>query len=144
MATAIDNIQFDSEVIALDGKQPEKTSTLKKYQSRVLTNSMIERAAAEYQENIDLLRQVESQFGVPAEYVVALWGIESHFGENTGIYSVLDSLATLAYEGRRAEFFRKELMASLKILAGGEVGSYDLTGSWAGRWGSASSCHPAI
>ncbi len=78
---------------------------------------------------------VEKKFGVQAQYIVALWGIETNFGSNTGGFKVVDSLATLAWEGRRADFFKGELIKALKIIDEGHISAADMKGSWAGAMG---------
>jgi membrane-bound lytic murein transglycosylase B len=82
-----------------------------------------------------LLNKVANTYGVPPQYIVALWGIETSYGKITGGFDILSALATLAYEGRRASFFEKELIAALKILQGGHAGTDRLLGSWAGAMG---------
>ena len=78
---------------------------------------------------------MESDFLVQRRFIIALWGIESDFGRFTGGYSVINSLSTLAYGGRRSEFFRSELIDALKILRIGEVSNSQMMGSWAGAMG---------
>ena len=83
----------------------------------------------------DLLERVSAEHGVPPQVIVALWGIESSYGEITGGFPVVGSLATLAFDGRRADFFRRELLDALAILDGGDIAPEDMTGSWAGAMG---------
>jgi len=82
-----------------------------------------------------LFGQVESRFHVAASVVAGIWGLESNFGGTTGDYKVIEALATLAWEGRRAAFFRGELMAALKILNSGDIAPARMTGSYAGAMG---------
>jgi membrane-bound lytic murein transglycosylase B len=82
-----------------------------------------------------LLGQISKRYHVQPEIIVALWGIESDFGAHPGKFSVIQSLATLAYEGRRREFFTKELMAALKILQQENMRADAMQGSWAGAMG---------
>jgi membrane-bound lytic murein transglycosylase B len=82
-----------------------------------------------------LLDQVEQQFGVQKRFIVALWGNESNFGNIMGKHSVINSLVTLAYDGRREAMFKKQLFAALKILHQGHVELDDFVGSWAGAMG---------
>ncbi|MGH7005578.1 MAG: lytic murein transglycosylase, partial [Alphaproteobacteria bacterium] len=82
-----------------------------------------------------LLARVRERFGVPPEYVIAIWRIESGFGANFGNFSVIESLATLAYSGRRQDFWRRELIAALRLAERGEVPVSRLIGSWAGAMG---------
>jgi membrane-bound lytic murein transglycosylase B len=122
-------------VIELDRRQPEGRMTFVEYRERVINNARIQKGRRLLQEHRALLSRIEAQFGVPAEVIVALWGIESNFGENTGGFPVIASLATLAHEGRRAEFFKGELLAALRILDAGDITPEAMNGSWAGAMG---------
>jgi len=116
-----------------DGQKP--TGVFSRYLKRVLPPQKIERAKARYLERRDLLRRIEAQFGVPGHYLVALWGIESHFGDHQGKTPVIQALATLAYDGRRGEFFRGELFRALEIIDQGHIQPERMIGSWAGAMG---------
>src|SRR5690606_10584269 len=102
---ALSNLQLDDSVITLDTKQPEKKITLTKYLSNTINARRIRTGKAMLEENRALLSRIQAEYGVQPEYVVALWGIESDYGAYQGNFSVVQSLATLAYEGRRREFF---------------------------------------
>jgi membrane-bound lytic murein transglycosylase B len=82
-----------------------------------------------------VLERIEQQYGVEAPILVAIWGLESNFGNNIGSHSVIRSLATLAYDGRRQGFWRVQLLAALQILQNGDVSSERMIGSWAGAMG---------
>lgn len=127
--------EYLPRVIELDRKQPEHKITFGKYKKNVITDARIAEGRKLMQRHAGILRQVEARYGVPRQYIVALWGIETSYGKVTGGFDVISSLATLAYEGRRAEFFESELLSALKILAGGHTGTSTLTGSWAGALG---------
>lgn len=122
-------------VIELDRRQPESTMTLEKYLRNVVPQSRIDKARALYRENRTLLREVSRRYGVQPEYIVALWGIESNFGERMGNFEIVHALATLAYDGRRSTYFRGELLNALKILDQGHIDVEDMKGSWAGAMG---------
>ena len=122
-------------VIELDRRQPEGRMTFVEYRERVINNARIEKGRRLLREHRALLSRIEAEYGVPAEVIVALWGIESNFGENTGGFPVIASLATLAHEGRRAEFFTGELLAALRILDAGDITPEAMNGSWAGAMG---------
>jgi len=122
-------------VIELDQKQPESAITFKAYRHNVVTPARIKKGAELarfYREELDAL---EAQTGVPPQIVVALWAVESSFGQDMGDFEVVNSLATLAYEGRRADFFRAELLSALRILETENMTPGDLRGSWAGAMG---------
>lgn len=116
-----------------DGRKP--TGVYSRYLKRVMPPEKIERAKSRYLEHRDLLRRIEAEFGVPGHYLVALWGIESHFGDHQGKTPVIQALATLAYDGRRGEFFRGELFRALEIIDQGHIHPERMVGSWAGAMG---------
>ena len=97
--------------------------------------SRVEKGKRLWDENKVLLDELVPNMMVQPRYIVALWGIESSFGKHTGGFSVINALATMAYDGRRATFFRKELLAALKIIDGGHIAYPDMKGSWAGAMG---------
>ena len=122
-------------VIELDRKQPEGKMTFAQYKQRVISQARIDQGRRLYNEHRDLLERTASKYGVPAQYIVALWGIETSYGNNTGGFGVVPSLATLAYDGRRGAFFRSELISALKILDAGHIDLKNMKGSWAGAMG---------
>jgi membrane-bound lytic murein transglycosylase B len=83
----------------------------------------------------ELLEKVAAQYGVPAGIIVGIWGLESDYGAETGGFNVIEALATLSWEGRRAAFFRSELMDALRILQSGDIAAAQMTGSYAGAMG---------
>jgi membrane-bound lytic murein transglycosylase B len=124
-----------SRIIELDRKQPEGTMTFAQYQKRVISDARIAQGRRMYNKHRDLLEKTAAKYGVPAQYIVALWGIETSYGNNTGGFSVPHALATLAYDGRRSKFFRKELINALKIIDEGHIDGAHMKGSWAGAMG---------
>ena len=90
------------------------------------------RKAAQWSHTLDA---IEQQYGVDRWIIVAIWGIETSFGANTGGFDVIRSLATLTAIGYRPDFFRDELLAALKILQDGHVAREKMIGSWAGAMG---------
>ncbi|NTU77064.1 MAG: lytic murein transglycosylase [Alphaproteobacteria bacterium] len=132
---AMTQIALDDSVIELDQKQPETTITFEKYVHNTLSDSRIAKGQRLLEEHRAQLQDVTARYGVSESIIVALWGIESSFGSNGGDYDVLSSLGSLAYEGRRAELFRRELLAALKILDDEHMDPTFLRGSWAGAMG---------
>jgi membrane-bound lytic murein transglycosylase B len=122
-------------VIELDRKQPEFTLTCEQYLTRVVPDARIQKGRQLLAENRALLDEVSAKYGVQPRFIVALWGVETDFGRITGGFPVVASLATLAYDGRRSAFFRKELLLALKILDEGHIAPGDMKGSWAGAMG---------
>ena len=129
------DIELLPRVIELDRNQPEGRLSLEEYLSRVVPQSRITFARDRLKKHALTLGNVESDYLVQRRFIIALWGIESDFGRFTGGYSVINSLSTLAYDGRRSEFFRSELIDALKILSIGEVSNSQMMGSWAGAMG---------
>lgn len=132
---ALNNVQFEQSVIDLDQKQPESRITFAKYAKSTVTPARIAKGRQLMAEHAALLQKTSARYGVPARFIVALWAKETDFGRNTGGENVIDALATLAYEGRRATFFRSELLNALKIVDQGHVRADDMLGSWAGAMG---------
>ena len=122
-------------IIELDRKQPEGTMTFAKYQQRVISDARIAQGRRLYKEHHDLLQKTSEKYGVPAQFIIALWGIETSYGNNTGGFGVVPALATLAYDGRRSSYFRGELINALKILDEGHISHENMKGSWAGAMG---------
>jgi membrane-bound lytic murein transglycosylase B len=122
-------------VIELDQHQPETTLTLAQYIERIVTPQREAEARAHYRDNASLLHEIGARFGVAPRFIVALWGIETDFGRNMGTYKVIPALATLAYDGRRAAFFRGELLAALTIVDRDGIDPERMLGSWAGAMG---------
>jgi membrane-bound lytic murein transglycosylase B len=122
-------------VLELDRKQPESTMTFVQYQQHVISPSRIQRGREMLAQHRDLLTEVGQYYGVPPRIIVALWGIETSYGRNTGGFSVIDALATLAYDGRRSQYFRGELLNALQILQEGHASLPTMKGSWAGAMG---------
>jgi membrane-bound lytic murein transglycosylase B len=132
---ALRGLSPNPDVIRLDRKQPEFTLTWAQYRARVLPPKRLEKARAAYADNASLLADTGTRYGVDPAVIVGIWGLESGFGANTGGFNVVQALATLAYEGRRAAFFRAELLAALHILNDGDIGPRAMSGSYAGAMG---------
>ena len=127
--------KFIKRVIELDKSQPEFKLTLDQYLKRVVTPTRIKKANQKFNENKKLLTQISKHYGVQPRFIVALWGIETDFGRLTGGFSVISALTTLVYDGRRYDYFKKELINALKIVNGGHITINKMTGSWAGAMG---------
>ena len=132
---ALSNVELREKVVKYDRNQPEFKLTYDRYMRNVVPASRVEKGKRLWDENKVLLDEISAKYGVQPRYIVALWGIESSFGKHTGGFSVINALATMAYDGRRATFFRKELLAALKIIDEGHIAYPDMKGSWAGAMG---------
>ena len=126
---------FIPRVIELDRSQPEFKLTLDQYLNKVITPTRIKKARIKYNENKEILNKIGNFYGVQPRFIVALWGIETDFGRLTGGFSVISALSTLAFEGRRHEYFKKELLNALTIINDGHITMNKMTGSWAGAMG---------
>jgi membrane-bound lytic murein transglycosylase B len=133
--TALTGIEPLDRIIELDRKQPEYSQTFWDYLNKRVTPERIERARKMLRTHGELLGRVEATYGVQPRFLVAFWGLESNFGDYTGGFSVIAALVTLAYDERRADFFRAEVLHALHILDQGHIGAADMQGSWAGAMG---------
>jgi membrane-bound lytic murein transglycosylase B len=122
-------------VVERDSSQAEFTISLDRYFRTRVTPRVIRLGRQQAMEQRALLQRVRSAYGVPPGIVLAIWGLESHYGQFTGAYPVFQALATLAWQPRRADFFRTELFNALSIVQGGYIDAKTMTGSWAGAMG---------
>ena len=132
---ALDGLEPIARIIELDRKQPEFTLTFRQYMDRVVPRARVEMGRQRLRENRALLEEIGRKYGVQPRFLVAFWGIETDFGRLTGGFRVIPALATLAYDGRRSAYFRRELLNALEILDQGHIALPDMVGSWAGAMG---------
>lgn len=128
-------VKFHKRAVSADRKQPEKVETLDTYLPKRVPQWKVKKARALYKEHQALLTDIGNKYSVQPRFIMALWGLETNFGKFTGGYNVVSALSTLAYEGRREVFFKKQLWAALTILKQGHIASHDMNGSWAGAMG---------
>jgi membrane-bound lytic murein transglycosylase B len=121
--------------VELDHQQPEFIQTFSAYLQQRVTPRKITGGKTQLRKHRTLLRKVESRYGVPRSILVALWGMETNYGDTLGNFSVPSTLATLAHEGRRRDFFRSQLLDAMRILESGHVTPQAMKGSWAGAMG---------
>jgi len=127
--------KFKKKVISADKNQPEVKETLETYLPKRVPQWKIDRARKLYKEHQDVLEKVAKEYGVQARFIVALWGLESNFGKIQGGHSVIASLVTLAFDGRRETMYKNQLWAALDILKEGHITLDKFKGSWAGAMG---------
>ena len=132
---ALTGITPVERVIELDRRQPEFLSTFADYLGRRVTPARVAIGKAMLTEHGALLDRVEQQYGIPKAVLVAFWGLETNYGTTLGSLNIPASLATLAFDGRRSEFFRSQLLDALRIIDAGHVSAIDMNGSWAGAMG---------
>lgn len=126
---------YDPAVIELDRSQKPFKQSLAEFSARRVTRARIARGKRVLARERDLLHRVTARFGVQPEVLVAIWGLETDFGENLGSTSSLRALATLAYDCRRSARFRDELLSALRILERGDLTEAEMVGAWAGELG---------
>ncbi|MFT3800908.1 MAG: lytic murein transglycosylase [Burkholderiaceae bacterium] len=129
------NVRLLPKVIELDRAQPEFTRPLWDYLDTAVSAQRIARGQAKLHELRTVADAAASRYGVPPEIIVAIWGMESNYGTYFGEIPTIDALATLAYEGRRANWARQQLIAALRILQNGDITRSRMVGSWAGAMG---------
>ncbi|MBV7387738.1 lytic murein transglycosylase [Pasteurellaceae bacterium TAE3-ERU1] len=141
------NVNYIARAVELDNAQAERAQRnrnapprpnphgITRYLNKVLTNHKVDVAVERYWQQLPALTKASQRYGVPTEYIMALWGMESSFGYYQGNYDVLSVLATLAFDGRREALFSKEYVAALKILQSNVINRERMKGSWAGAMG---------
>ena len=135
LSEAFDGIRHLDRVIELDGYQPEFVRPIWEYLDTAVSSTRVNTGREKLAAHRDTALEMQQRFGVPAEIIVAIWGIESNYGSNFGDFSTLESLATLAFDGRRRDFARGELLAALRIIDEGDIAADQMKGSWAGAMG---------
>lgn len=132
---AFAGVQPNPRVIDLSLRQPEFRRTLGDYVDVRTSNKRVTNGRASLAEHRATFAAVERRFGVPGEVVCSIWGNETSYGTSRGEHYVIQAMATLAHAGRRADFFRRELIAALRILQAGDTTPQNMVGSWAGAMG---------
>ncbi|MCQ4159137.1 lytic murein transglycosylase [Roseomonas sp. GC11] len=132
---ALASLKPNDKVLELDRRQAEFTLSWEQYRDGRLSQQRVDRGRQAFADNRALLDQVAERFQVSPRIVVAIWGLETNYGGFTGNFRTVEALATLAWDGRRSAFFRRELMAALRILQAGHVAPERMRGSHAGAMG---------
>lgn len=132
---ALTGLAYDPDVIRRDRNQSEFTKTIWDYLDTAASDARIENGKAALKTHLALFQKIEAQYRVDKEVIAAIWGLESAYGTFRGSVPTIQSLATLAYDGRRGAFFEGELLAALKILQSGDTVTGNMEGSWAGAMG---------
>lgn len=129
------NLKPDYSVIDKLNYQPEFSTAIWDYLSGLVDDERVQAGKQKLAQHRAVLNRVEQAYGVPAETVVAVWGVESNYGDISGKYPLLQALGTLSCEGRRQSYFRGEFFAAMRILQRGDLTQDQLYGSWAGAFG---------
>ena len=135
VAEHLSDLTYLKRVVKADKNQPEFKETLDTYLPKRVPEWKVKKARAAYKENKELLDKIAEEYGVQARFIVSLWALETNFGRIQGKMPIIDSIATLSYDGRREAFFKRQLFASLKILEQGHISPEKFVGSWAGAMG---------
>ncbi|WP_298429430.1 lytic murein transglycosylase [uncultured Jannaschia sp.] len=122
-------------VVARDRNQTEFKRSFEDYLNIVAPERKVQAGRAAFARHRSTLSAIESRYGVPAEIVAAIWGVESNFGQRRGDIPTISAVSTLAFDGRRGAFFEKQLIAALRILQSGDITPERMLGSWAGAMG---------
>ncbi|OBT11236.1 lytic transglycosylase [Shewanella sp. UCD-FRSSP16_17] len=133
--TSVANLKFIPRVIELDNQQPEFSQTFGNYFNKRVTDWRVKEGRRLLAENRELLNKLTKEYGVPGQYIISFWGLETNFGGYKGKMSVLNSLATLACDPRRSDYFTNELMQALKLKEKYNFDDATMVGSWAGAMG---------
>lgn len=126
---------LQSKVIEYDRNQPEFVRTFPDYVSKRVNDWRINKGREMLKEHKDLLQSLHQTYGIPPHYLVAFWGLETNFGQYKGKMPIVASLATLACDERRSEFFTKELLKALQLIEKEKINPEEMVGSWAGAMG---------
>jgi lytic murein transglycosylase len=137
VSVALDGLSLDDRVISRDRKQGVFSQTFLEFSGRMVSGYRLKVGAQKIKQYRSIFQRVEQQFGVPAEVITAFWALETDFGANTGDFSTLRSLASLAYDCRRPELFRPQLMDALRLIEKGDLSPQEMIGAWAGEIGQA-------
>jgi membrane-bound lytic murein transglycosylase B len=132
---ALANVQVLSKVVEADRSQPKAPTEFCDYMGRRLTPTRIARGRKMLVEHRKLLAGINAEYGIPPRYIVALWGLETNFGDYVGDIPLFDALVTLARDPRRGKFFRNQIFGAMRIVDEGHHSLEGLTGSWAGATG---------
>lgn len=132
---AFRGVEYLPHVIEKDRNQSEFTKQIWEYLDTAVSDTRVKNGKSALRKKKQILAKIEKAYGVEAEVVAAIWGLESAYGSYRGDVPIIDALATLAYDGRRGRFFEAQLIAALKIIQAGDVAPRKMTGSWAGAMG---------
>jgi lytic murein transglycosylase len=132
--SSLGGLSYDPAIIARDHAQGVFRQSFEQFSGRMVPPRLA-RGRRQLQQNRALFDRIEQQFGVPGPVIVAIWGLETDFGADNGNFPTIRALATLAYDCRRAEKFRGELLAALRIVNRGDMAASQMHGAWAGEIG---------
>ncbi|WP_170763478.1 lytic murein transglycosylase [Ruegeria lacuscaerulensis] len=132
---ALAGLTYDRKIIERDRNQAEFSKPIWEYLDSAVSDTRVSNGRAGLERHRDALTRIEAKYGVEKEVVTAIWGLETSFGTFRGSDQTIRSLATLAFDARRAKFFETQLVAALRIIQAGDVSPGNMVGSWAGAMG---------
>lgn len=135
LETAFAKVKYYKRAVKADRSQPETVETLDTYLPKRVPEWKVKKAREMYTKHYDMLQEIGKKYQVQPRFIVALWGLETNFGKIMGNFNVVSALSTLAYDGRREVFFKKQLWSALSILEQGHIDIDNMKGSWAGAMG---------
>ncbi|MBJ3778609.1 lytic murein transglycosylase [Acuticoccus mangrovi] len=133
--TALSGVTYSKRIVGYDRNQKSFRLSYEDFYRRRVDQNMIRRGRAYLAKNAAMIGRIEQRYGVPGALVVAIWALETGFGRDIGNLSIIRSLATLAYDCRRSDFFTAELLAALEIIDDGDMRVSEMKGAWAGEIG---------
>ena len=135
VSAALDDVTYDRSTISHDRGQKVFKQSFEQFSARMANSFRVSKGRSLQQRNAALFSRIESDYGVQAPVLLSIWGLETDFGAYIGSFSTIRSLATLAYDCRRADKFRAELMDALRIVDRGDMNPANMRGAWAGEIG---------
>ena len=135
LAANLADVSHDPKVIALDRRQHVFKQSFEQFAGRMISPGRLKKGAKLLRQHQATLERIEQRFGVPAPVIVAIWGLETDYGANTGKHPAIRALATLAHDCRRTELFQRELISALRIVQRGNLRAEEMRGAWAGELG---------
>ncbi len=133
---ALNGVTYDRRVIRRDRSQRSFKLSFNTFYKRRVGSSLLKRARSRLKRHAGLFARIEKRYGVPRQILVSIWGLETNFGrDGSGKYAIIRSIATLAYDCRRSEFFTGHLLAALRIVQKGDMSPGQMRGGWAGEIG---------
>jgi len=133
--STLNGIRFDPKIVKHDRRQGVFAQSFLKFSKRMVSSYRLKTGRAKLKRYAPLFRKVERQYGIPGPVIVAFWGLETDFGAFMGKESTLNALTTLAYDCRRPELFRPQLMDALRLIDRGDIAPSQMVGAWAGEIG---------
>jgi membrane-bound lytic murein transglycosylase B len=135
IAAALDGVTFDQSIVARDRRQSVFSQTFLEFAGRMVNQNRLDHGANNLRKYASTFQRIEQQWGVPGPVIAAFWGLETDYGANIGDLPTINSLVAMAYDCRRPERFRGELIAALKIIERGDLAHHEMVGPWAGELG---------